>query len=278
MNKKWKIFWIVTASIAALGMVIGLVGVSMGGTWQAIRNQYPNGIGFVNEDHENTRHHGKKNGNISGNMTFSVDEVNSIDIDVTCAELGVYYYDGTEIEVGCEGLPNVLGFDCYVDEENELVIGTDGEAKLGASCGEIWVRIPRDKVFLDVSIDIGVGAAEINDIAAIEMDVAADVGEIEVNDLKAQALDIDCGAGEVTISGSVDGDISIDCGAGQVNCQLAAFSQDSYNYGIEVGAGEVNVGKTNVAGVNVHRTYENGASRAMEIDCGMGEVNIEFED
>lgn len=287
MNKKWKVFWIATASVAALGMVFALTGVALGGTWQAIKTQYPSGIGFVNgristpTKNGHVKHkelHNKTNHGGSLGEEFDVNDVSGIEINVTCVELHVVYHEGKRIEVCAEGLPAGLGFETHLEKEGILKVGTGDVRSFGNDCGEIWISIPYDKKLNDLSIQLGVGVAEVVGAFADKIDIRAGIGEVRAYDLNAKALNVDCGAGEVAVIGSIDGDVKIDCGAGQVRCKLATFPKTDYNYDIVVGADEVSVGSVKTPGINVHKVYDYNASRTMEIDCGMGEVNIEFEE
>lgn len=47
MKRGWKIFWIVCAVCAGIGLVCCSIAFIMGVTVEAIENRYPNGFGFV---------------------------------------------------------------------------------------------------------------------------------------------------------------------------------------------------------------------------------------
>jgi hypothetical protein len=58
--------------------------------------------------------------------------------------------------------------------------------------------------------------------------------------------------------------------------QLAGAEND-YNYEISCGVGQVKIGSTSYSGLGNSQEVDNGASRKMEIDCGIGEVVLSFQ-
>ena len=64
---------------------------------------------------------------------------------------------------------------------------------------------------------------------------------------------------------------------GRIELTAAGKEQD-YNYELEVGMGSVTVGAGEFGGMAVEKTIDNSAVKKMDIECGMGSVEIGFED
>ena len=52
--------------------------------------------------------------------------------------------------------------------------------------------------------------------------------------------------------------------------------KEDYNYELEVGMGTVAIGGSEFGGMAIEKTIENSASKNMDIECGMGSVEIYF--
>ena len=46
MKKGWKLFWIVSASLLGLGIVLTIAGFMLGATWDIVKGEIPDWIGF----------------------------------------------------------------------------------------------------------------------------------------------------------------------------------------------------------------------------------------
>ena len=68
----------------------------------------------------------------------------------------------------------------------------------------------------------------------------------------------------------------VNCGMGTVTATLAGKRQD-YGTDIDCGLGAVNVGSESHSGISSLRTGDSNAPKYMEIECGMGTVDILFE-
>ena len=54
--------------------------------------------------------------------------------------------------------------------------------------------------------------------------------------------------------------------------------ESDYNYEAQCGMGDIKVGTTSVSGMGGSKEINNpGANRFMDLECGMGEIQIEFQ-
>lgn len=181
-----------------------------------------------------------------------------------------------------------------IDEDGTLVIGMDAHWR--GSYGKIVIDLPADVTFERVEVSLGGGEANIGRLEADKVDIQLGAGEMYVASVYAKEFSAQVGAGELDIEkacvteeinmdvgvGEMDviiwensDNIDIKCGMGEVSlCFAENYSLQNYNYDVTCGAGEISIGNQNMSGIGMHRDIDNGASRKISIDCGMGEVEI----
>lgn len=213
-------------------------------------------------------------------------ELNSIDIDVSAAEL--------EIKIGNK-------FNVQSNIENLSVKEKDGVLKISEAV-KIWsnhnetpvlqVTIPSGFVFKKSQIETGVGSVYIESMLSKEIVLDFGAGEVKIDALTAyEKAKIDCGAGKVTISDGALNNLDLDMGVGQLNLTSALSEKSDFDCGvgsayitllgqesdysihIDKGIGSVKVNDKNVKDSTV---YGLGANN-VDIDCGVGDVDILFQ-
>lgn len=118
----------------------------------------------------------------------------------------------------------------------------------------------------NVEIDVGAGAMTASDFKVKnELDIDVGTGESKFENFDANKVDLDTGVGELTYSGTVYGKFEADCGIGQVNITIYGLSSD---YDIDAESG--------IGGVNVTRNSAGHGDIPVEINGGIGEVNLVF--
>ena len=110
----------------------------------------------------------------------------------------------------------------------------------GGEDGTITILLPEDQEFNEVDLEV-------------------ETGQIDASGLAAKDYDISVGAGDVTMS--------------------LPETETDYSYNIECGVGTVTLGENSYSGLGTERKIRNdGASGAMDIECGAGNVEISFEE
>ena len=103
-------------------------------------------------------------------------------------------------------------------------------------------------------------------------------GQAEISDLCAEALDIEVGAGQAELMNLDVKYLNATTGAGQITAELVGSEKD-YNYDAECGIGEIVIGDNSYGGFGRDTHVENpGADRVLDIECGVGQIEIEFQD
>lgn len=136
MKRGWKIFWVVCAVCAGIGLVCCSISFSMGVTVEAIEKRYPNGFGFVSrvdrydgyyeddeedddydfsdsEDDSDSTHRTEV---VYGTRSQSFTGVEAIDVYMWGGILEVDHASSSnEIQVETENISKRLGLKCYMD-------------------------------------------------------------------------------------------------------------------------------------------------------------------
>lgn len=252
MKKFTKITLIISAIAAGIGLICLLIALATGLTWGSFRTMVRDGEldlasrwrffqrieerfddDYDYDDDDN--HYSEGVTNASGtNDSFAANEIDKLDIEMVAGTLTIERYNGTNIEVENN---NALGYSVR-KSGSELKI----EGSLGGSSGKgtVVVRIPEDKVFHEMDLEIGAGDASIALLDAKE--------------------------------------IKIDVAAGRVTMNLPGKEAD-YNLDLECGAGQINLGDQSYSGLGSEKkTNNSGATRKLELECGAGQINIDFEE
>lgn len=219
---------------------------------------------------------------MDGGLLTWTDDVGSIVTDITADQVNFEEtYSGIEslkLDIGvakCTFIPS--------DSEEWKVIGYDVPARfrcrqrgktLDISCRqafwsflnfrnsepelEIWV--PQSQLIKEVQIDAGVG-----DLKATE------------GVLWCERLEIDCGVGDCDIRADIEKNADIEGGVGHVQLELIGQEQE-FDYEIDCGVGSATIGEKHYSELGNEIKLDNDAGRTIKIDCGVGSVEVQFEE
>ena len=124
------------------------------------------------------------------------------------------------------------------------------------NAGSATVYLP-EKAYKKITLSIGAGTA------VSEMTLQAEKVELEVG----------MGTLEATVDASKK--LTVDVGMGEADLTVNG-SEEEYDTDISVGAGDVKCGSHEFSGLSQEYTKDNGTGKKLEIDCGMGSVNVDF--
>lgn len=185
------------------------------------------------------------------------EDFHSLDIEIGYGVLEIKYGDVEQVQIKQK---DVDKYRCYV-EEGTLHIEGNRNTKVGITNqgGKITVVIPKNMVFQEVDLEIGAGKAD-------------------VADLKANQVDIELGAGEMNVTGIDTKDFNAQTGAGKLYAELVG-KQTDYSYELECGIGQLKIGESSYSGLKTEQKIANqGAERFADIECGVGEIIIKFQE
>lgn len=210
------------------------------------------------------------------NGTYEFDSISSMDIELNYDELILRESEDQKITVTVDG-----------DAVNSVRVSTEGselqiENKDNHRPEErtVTVTYPAGTEFTEVSIDIDAGTAALeDDLKAGEFSVSVGAGTLEnYGIVTAGQTDIEVGVGTVELT-DLDADyIEAECGVGMMSLDVASRKED-YNYRISCGMGSVLLGEDEFTGLgSTKKVDNNSASRKMQLECGMGTLEVDFEE
>lgn len=203
-------------------------------------------------------------------------DIHSLYVDVDGVELNIESReDGKEDAVRVE--VSGIGIDTQYSVENGI-LAVKSKDKWFSSNGEITVYIPRGMEWESVELYIGAGTADIEDVRAEKMYISVGAGEASMENIKAvEELSASVGMGQLEFNGNAECDMNISCGMGQIQLEFEGMSYyDDYNYDVNCAAGTVEIGYISFGGIGVRRTIDNNSNKLINVDCGMGQVEITF--
>lgn len=215
---------------------------------------------------------------LSGEEEFNViaDDIHSLYVDVDGVELNIENYEGGKDGAGLVVTKGIGLRTEYSAENGTLAIRSKDEWL--TSAGEVTIYIPQGMEWDKVELYVGAGTADIEDIRARKLSVNVGAGEASLENARVtETFTASVGMGQLKFDGVTDCDMEISCGMGQIQLELNGKAHyEDYNYDISCAAGNVEIGHMNFAGVGVKRTIDNNSGKHVDVDCGMGEVEISF--
>lgn len=284
MRTRWKVFWGVCACLIGIGIIFCIVGAGMGATMSGIRTLYgADSIYYkLNTYDWDEDHYYDSDNYVQGDEEdiSSFTDMSGLHVEVSYLEVAVREYDGDFITVDTSQISSELRRNLiYETDEDGLTIKTKSNSmwkRVGKNdSGYLVIQIPRGISLKEASFQIDAGRLEIEYIKTEDLDINVGAGQAVVRQFETRELDVECGAGEAALTGTVLEDASVDCGVGDVEMVLNA-SQNDYDYELKCGIGELVVGDDSYAGLGSTRSIDNGTGKEMDINCGIGRVEVSF--
>lgn len=258
MKKFTKIALILATVFLFIGLFCVIGSVAMGLTWGTFSNMvYEGKFNFGAEDVGNIENKGSVDMNTSNDSTVGQEIYDSLDIEFGYGTMKISYGDVEQIQIEQE---NVKNYKCYVDDGTLHIEGNlNANIGIGKKDGKIVIVIPNDMVFNEVDLELGAGLAEITGLVANNVDIEVGAGQMNITGLDAQK-------------------INAETGTGKLYAELVGKETD-YSYNLECGIGKLKVGDSSYGGLGAEQNISNsGATRFLDLECGIGELQIEFEE
>lgn len=295
MKRGWKIFWIIVASLAGLGVVFSCIALGMGLTFGQIREAYPNGIGYVGNEHRGwyydvePKEEHEHDGKTPSSAAEEFENITRLEMSVGCCEVKILPSSDDKVRVDASGIH-------FRDPDSRLEVGRGDETlsvkmmKNGKQMkafnemtgsdslkyGTLYLYLPADLELDEADLKFGAVDVEMDLLKAKDLTLEIGAADCVIKNLDVENIDISVGAGELELVGKVRGDARISCGVGEVEMELEGTDRD-FNYKIKDGIGVVSIGENvELSGLGGTKKIDNNSSRKMEIDCGVGNVEISF--
>ena len=297
MKRRWKIFWIVCAVLAAAGLILTAAGIILGAPVRGSEGERRL-TAWLEEFRENSADAGsrelEKIDAIPASSGYTAQEpdgenilgfegVQNLEIDVTELAVIVNVYDGGQVTVDMKRL------DSEVREQRKirmhggkLEIEAEEKDRFGSLAADhtsdeltLFISIPQDTEMEEITADVGAGYLEMTGISAKKLSVSADAGKADISGFSAERLEAECGAGQLVLEGGASEKAKLECGAGEVIYTVPGVRED-YNYEMECDVGEIEIGGDSYSGLGVERKEDNRSPYSIEAECRMGRIEILF--
>ncbi len=200
--------------------------------------------------------------------TYEYDNITSLDAELSYGKM-VIRSEGSQFIVNATDVPGL-----EIEQENgELKIETSGGIFFfGNNDCRLEIIVPEGTVLDDFDVETGAGECSISDISAKNFYVDTGAGECSISDVVAKNAEFDTGAGELSCKNLDAEYCKVDAGVGEVNMSFTGNSED-YSISIAKGLGDISV---NGDDYSKSKHMNGNADRTVDIDMGVGEVEIEF--
>ena len=273
MRKRWKIFWAICGSLAAIGLICCIVGVILGGSFFRSIVKGRN-FDYITFEAENDLE-------IKGEEQQTFYGIKELDVDVSQVNVQLEEYDGRYLTVETVDIPdNVLNKISYTADESSLEIELEDSKRIKKLLSDntkatIRIKVP-SRSLQEADISVGAGSLYISQIQVEELQVEVGAGQAKIEQFVSNSAEFYCGAGEMQIAGEAES-TEVECGVGSIIYQ-AKGREDEYKYQVESSLGEVTVGGRSCGGIGSGTEISrDGAKKELYIECGIGQVQVEFQ-
>ena len=316
MKKFTKVCLIICGIFLIVGIIFCIIGAVSGFSSRQFQELVREGafsIGSEDWDLENSENkeelEADENDWTKNSKVWLADEVKNLDIDFNFGTLIIQPAESNSIEVSVEYRSiwekytrsiqwkmdgDTLELENTLDKKILKLFSFESDDAI------LVIKIPEGKIFNEISMEIG--AAEVSfetELAASEIDITvgagnavgrenealtlkADYATLEIgagsmnlSGIEAAELNAECGAGELNLQNVTAENADVDCGIGQISMEMTGQRED-YNYEVNCGIGQVVIGNDSYSGLGQSKQIQNNGSKFMEIDCGIGEIDISF--
>ena len=205
---------------------------------------------------------------------FETAPISDLKLSLSRDELKFRSYDGDKLRIEVSG-----------SKKDKIRIGTEDDSLILETTGrtrdrEITVSYPKNVRFKETSIEVAAGTVTMCDeFWTDDLDVSVAAGEFTNTGKIRAASDttIAVGTGNVELSELDINNLEVDCGIGNVDLGILGKEAD-YNYQISCSAGNVDIGDSSYSGVGHNKNITNpNAKGNMNLDCGVGNITVDFE-
>lgn len=225
------------------------------------------------------------------NEEFS--NIKEISLNISYGDLNFASYEGDVVKVDAQDVKK--SFDCSKEDDELIISDDDRNRKYRTNYHPIiTILVPEDKLD-EIDMNLGAGYINVNNLYTKELtvkigagefigenfnvnscDIKVGTGNLDINGINADEMELDCGIGSADISGDIDREIEVKCAMGNVMLELEK-EESYYSYDISCGMGEVSIGNNNYSDLDNKKHISNKTDNVIDIDCGMGNVMVDFE-
>lgn len=274
MKRGWKIFWVIVAVLIAFGFICGAIALALGVTTADLNTEFvvQKETSFIGKEIRDTLE--------KSSRQYEFSDITDLDISVGACEVVIQESNTDSVRVDV----STTGQDISMENDNgTLIIETTRTVDLSdmfyskrKMAGILKIYVPEDMQFSSADLEFGACDVEISDLDIEQMTLSLGASECNMERMNVQSFIVEVGAGDFEYSGSISGNAEIGCGAGDVELELSGRKEE-FNYSLSGGMGEIEIGEMKYGSLAVDKSIDNSAQKSMSIECGMGNVSVDFK-
>ena len=279
MKKGWKTFWSSCIIIFCLGCGLCLTGAVLGATASGVLGQFDvvQSVELLNK-RITWSHNRHKDTQTSEPEEYSnsYTNVRKLDVDMTGVELQILPSNDEQVHVECSNVQSQIEFNCE-QQGDTLEISTTDDIKIFNRMKDtvtVWIQIP-EEMLTEADITNDAGVIYIKKISADDLSIDVGAGEAEIKEFRANMLDLNCGAGSMTASGTILTEADVECGVGEVDLTLQGKAEE-YSYDLDCSVGSIILDGDEIDGIGTRQSHQADGGKYLNVDCGVGQVNLSF--
>lgn len=149
------------------------------------------------------------------------------------------------------------------------------DVNLSNSAGKIIIRNDMNADNFSIAVDAGTCEAYGKLTASGKLYAEAGVGEMDISQIYAAKMELKTGVGEIDVERAAADEVILNSGVGSIDVAMEGTEND-YSYSISCGIGEVEIGERSYTGLGSTKEVHGQGNKTINIDCGVGEVSVEF--
>lgn len=221
-------------------------------------------------------------------LDVDINDISNMDIDFSFANLTIKQGNEFNIESNYKNISSGRkGNTLYIKENSHFNFSKKDKN------AEVIITIPEEVILNNIEIETGIGKIKIDGLNTYDLSCNFGTGNSEISNLNViNYAEFDGGAGEILITSSSISNLDMDMGVGKVVMEAKLIGNNEINAGV----GEVKLtllGSTNDYKIKVDKgvgsvkidnqeisddTYYGNGINAIEIDGGVGSIDIYYDD
>ncbi len=221
---------------------------------------------------------------------YGNENTKKLELDLSKSVVKIYTHEDKNIYIKGSNAKNYFSIE---EDGDTLRLRDTRKSKRKPLKLEIYLP---ERTFEKIEMDVGASKLYAQKLAAEKIDMDLGAGEFYTESLEGDKISINLGAGRLTIGGMAvqdradlevgaaemvadnvqGGDLYLECGVGSIQ-MTAKGSEKDYNYSMVCGIGIINLNGTSHSGMGHDQTIDNQASKKVSMECGIGQIRLDFE-
>ncbi len=216
--------------------------------------------------------------------------IEKLKLDLRRSSVKIYSYEGEEFKILAKNAQEYF----HIIEDGDTLLLEDYRSYRRKNALVLEIYLPRrslekiemelgaSKLYVEtlqadkMNLEIGAGDARIDTIETGKLDLELGAGELEIQNMTAaEKAELQVGTGTLKADSCTAGDLELQCGVGMMELSMQGQESD-YNYHMTCGIGSIALNGKDYSGLGREKTINNQAADQIVMECGIGEISLEF--